>query len=120
MERALKEHDIPPEFLKLSEKKSPHDFPSELVSPIHPISTPAATTLMYHLRRLGYSAMAIKYPVVPKGMDRLRICLHGGNTEKEMDQFIGVLIEWAKVTLMEPPIEASSSSWAAPPVLAKL
>lgn len=118
MERALKEHDIPPELLKLSEKKSPRDFPSELVSPMHPISTPAATTLMHHLRDLGYSALAIKYPVVPKGMDRLRVCMHGGNTEKEMDQFISVLIEWAKEIVTEPPIEASSS-WP-PLVMAKL
>lgn len=112
MDLALKKHNIPPDILRLSDKKMPRDFPAGFASPMHPLSTPAATTLMHHLRSLGYSALAIKYPVVPKGMDRLRVCMHGGNTEKEMDQFIGVVVEWAKKAAVNPPVELLASTGA--------
>lgn len=112
MDKALEDHNIAPEILRLSEKKMPANFPPNLVSPMHPIATPAAYTLMQHIRGLGYCALAIKYPVVPKGMDRLRICLHGGNTEQEIDQFIDILIAWAKVVAANPPPEVASSSQA--------
>lgn len=38
--------------------------------------------------------------------------MHGGNTEKEMDQFIGVVVEWAKKAAVNPPVELLASTGA--------
>ena len=38
----------------------------------------------------------IPYPVVPKGEDRIRVVLHAGNTEAELDGFVACLVEWAE------------------------
>jgi 8-amino-7-oxononanoate synthase len=37
-----------------------------------------------HLQQNGYDVRAILSPTVPKGQERLRICLHAHNTKKEI------------------------------------
>jgi len=37
----------------------------------------------------------ITWPTVPKGKDRVRICLHAGNTKEEVDGLIDEIMKWA-------------------------
>ena len=39
---------------------------------------------------------AIMFPTVRKGKERVRICLHAGNTKEEMDRLISGIVEWAE------------------------
>jgi 8-amino-7-oxononanoate synthase len=39
---------------------------------------------------------AVVPPTVPIGTERVRICLHAGNTEKEIDLLVESLREWCE------------------------
>lgn len=41
-----------------------------------------------HIRQKGYDVRAILYPTVPKGSERIRICLHSFNTPQEIKGLI--------------------------------
>ncbi|WP_276388736.1 aminotransferase class I/II-fold pyridoxal phosphate-dependent enzyme [Eudoraea chungangensis] len=47
-----------------------------------------------HLKTKGFDVRPILYPTVPKGLERLRFCLHSFNTQKEIET---VLLELSKV-----------------------
>ena len=42
------------------------------------------------------NARPITWPTVPKGKDRVRICLHAGNSRSEVDRLIEAILEWAQ------------------------
>ena len=42
------------------------------------------------------NARAITWPTVPKGKDRVRVCLHSGNTKEEVEGLALALVEWAR------------------------
>lgn len=42
----------------------------------------------------GFVARAVMHPTVPLGTERVRICLHSGNTEAEIDAFVEVVRSW--------------------------
>ena len=65
------------------------------VTPIVPLLTPRARALSAHLLAHGLNARPISWPTVPKGMDRVRVCLHAGNTRAEVDALINASIAWA-------------------------
>ena len=44
--------------------------------------------LSQKIQKSGYDVRAILHPTVPKGKERLRICLHSYNTEKEIDGLV--------------------------------
>ncbi|KAJ3324182.1 hypothetical protein HDU76_013463 [Blyttiomyces sp. JEL0837] len=59
-------------------------------SPIQGIIIPgnvAVTEAAKSLRALGFDARPIRSPTVPKGSERLRICLHAHNTLAEIESF---------------------------------
>ncbi|KAG8740245.1 hypothetical protein FRC12_016072 [Ceratobasidium sp. 428] len=68
-----------------------------LPTPIVPILTPFPRPLAQHLYQRGFLARPITHPTVPKGEERVRICLHAANTEEEVDGLVDALVEWAKV-----------------------
>ena len=37
-----------------------------------------------HLQGVGFQVKAIRYPTVPKGLDRIRICIHSFNTVEQI------------------------------------
>ncbi|KAH6871476.1 hypothetical protein BKA70DRAFT_1488704, partial [Coprinopsis sp. MPI-PUGE-AT-0042] len=37
----------------------------------------------------------ITWPTVPKGKDRVRVCLHAGYAREEVDLLVGAVVEWA-------------------------
>jgi 8-amino-7-oxononanoate synthase len=38
----------------------------------------------------------ITWPTVPKGKDRVRICLHAGNTRNEVERLVDAMVGWAQ------------------------
>ena len=41
------------------------------------------------------NARPITWPTVPKGKDRVRVCLHAGNSWSEIDRLIEAILGWA-------------------------
>lgn len=72
----------------------------ELPTPIIPVLTSEARPLAAYLGQRGIIARPITWPTVPKGADRLRVCLHGGNTLREVDRLVDTLVEWAREEMM--------------------
>ncbi|KAF8578940.1 PLP-dependent transferase [Ramaria rubella] len=58
-----------------------------LESPIIPILTPHATWLCWELRKRGWPAVPVLPPTVPEGEERIRLIVHAGNTEKQLEDF---------------------------------
>ena len=56
--------------------------------------------LSAYLLALGMNARAITWPTVPKGKDRIRVCLHAGNTTADVDQLIAGMVRWAEEILV--------------------
>lgn len=63
-------------------------------SPIIPLLTEHARELAAHLRANGLLARPICYPTVPKGEDRVRICVHADNTTEDIDRLINCVRLW--------------------------
>ena len=63
---------------------------------ILPIKAPGekALSLAAHCRDRGYSINAIWAPAVPPGEERVRICVHAGNTKEELDGLVEAIEEW--------------------------
>lgn len=73
--------------------KGPHD--SKLVPPIIPVMTSTPRPLSANLRELGLNARPISWPTVPKGRDRVRVCLHAGNSEDDVERLVDGIVRWA-------------------------
>ena len=65
-----------------------------LCSPVIPVFTPGARRLADYLIEKGYAASPVSYPVVKSS--RIRISIHAGNTEEEIDSFTSELLAWAE------------------------
>lgn len=63
-------------------------------SPIVPVLTSRARELAAYLRANGLLARPICYPTVPKGEDRVRICVHADNTKSDIDRLIDSVRSW--------------------------
>jgi len=90
---SLAASSIPPHILSLPAHlgKSTKQLPT----PIVPLITPRARSLSAHLLARGLNARPISWPTVPKGMDRVRVCLHAGNTRAELDALADGVVGWA-------------------------
>ncbi|KAH9940169.1 PLP-dependent transferase [Epithele typhae] len=96
-ERALKAafRAYPPEVLRLGPRTIPADFPATVYSPIFPVLTAGSKQLTNYLIARGYAATEIAFPVVPRGLQRVRLAVHAGNSEPEMDEVIAHILRWA-------------------------
>ncbi len=67
------------------------------VTHVVPIMTRQRYTvyLCWHLQLAGLNCFPIDYPVVPRGMNRLRVVFHAHNTEAEVEKLASCLCEWA-------------------------
>jgi 8-amino-7-oxononanoate synthase len=45
------------------------------------------------------NARPITWPTVPKGKDRVRVCLHAGNTKDDIQRLVNGIVKWAEDTL---------------------
>jgi 8-amino-7-oxononanoate synthase len=52
--------------------------------------------LAIHLGAERFSAIPINPPVVPRGTGRVRVIIHAGNTEKEVEALVHSICRWAK------------------------
>ena len=70
-------------------------FPSECPkSPIFSLLTSQPRSLASHCQRDGFVVRAIVPPTVPKGTERVRVCLHSGNKLEEIDALIKRIDQW--------------------------
>ncbi len=59
-----------------------------VIVPIIVKNTNTALSMEKALQKKGYDVRAIRYPSVPKGKERLRICIHYNHTYKQLEQLI--------------------------------
>lgn len=101
---ALTTAKIPPSLVRLhsstsSSSSSPSSSSYNNQSPIIPILTPHPRPLSSYLLAHGMNARPITWPTVPKGKDRVRVCLHAGNTKEDVDKLVWSVVKWAKEVL---------------------
>ena len=66
-------------------------FPS---SPIFSLRTPIPRQLADVCQRRGFVVRKIMPPTVPEGQERVRVCLHAGNTVDEIDGLVNTIRSW--------------------------
>ena len=74
-----------------------------LPTPIVPVLTPYPRPLSAHLRARGLNARPITWPTVPKGRERVRVCLHAGNSREEVEALVRGMVEWAEAWQRDNP-----------------
>lgn len=99
--------------LLLSISKRREDAPGLLTldpgvprAPIIPLLTPLARSLAQHCQERGLTVRAIVAPTVPKGKERVRICLHAANTRTQVEELARAVGEW--VELQHPSARRSA------------
>ncbi|GAA5937396.1 hypothetical protein JCM1841_000523 [Sporobolomyces salmonicolor] len=65
-------------------------------SPIIPLLTPFPRPLSAFLREKGFLVRPITYPTVPVGEERVRVCLHAGNTVEEVEALAEGIRTWVQ------------------------
>ncbi|OAX84167.1 hypothetical protein ACJ72_01471 [Emergomyces africanus] len=63
-------------------------------SPIFSLQTAMPHELATFLQSKGQIVRAIMPPTVPKGTERVRVCLHARNTFEEIDKLVGLIKDW--------------------------
>lgn len=63
-------------------------------SPILSLRTPYPRQLAGACQKAGFVVRAIMAPTVPQGQERVRVCVHAGNTVEEMEGLLGVIRRW--------------------------
>lgn len=63
-------------------------------SPIISLRTSRPRQLASACQQAGYIVRAIMPPTIPKGKERVRVCLHAGNTEEEIDGLVRTIQAW--------------------------
>lgn len=63
-------------------------------SPIIPLFTLYARSLAQHCQQKGFMLRPIVAPTVPAGQDRVRLCLHAGNTFEEVQGLCKEIEVW--------------------------
>ena len=87
-------YDIPKDVLSILNHEHKDLKARGLIAPVFPIYTPQPLALQNYLNKLGYAARGLTYPGVPKGTERIRVVIHGGNTEAQIRQFVKTLRGW--------------------------
>ncbi|KYK58519.1 aminotransferase [Drechmeria coniospora] len=81
-----------------------HGVPAEMfrvnrgppASPIIPLFTTQARRLARHCEGRGFTVRPIVAPTVPPGTDRVRLCLHAGNTVDEVHGLCEAIGDWLR------------------------
>jgi len=103
--------------LQILQKIDPHraylEVPSECPeSPILALFTQHARTLAAHCQKAGFIVRPVVPPTVPDGTERVRVCLHAGNSPEELDRFIDCVAQWLEVPLTSLASHDSTGSSA--------
>ena len=90
---------IPPSILSflphLHHSSTPRSTQIQFPSLIIAILTAYPQPLSAFLYSKGMNARPTTWPTVPKGKDRVRVCLHAGNSWSKIDRLIEAILEWA-------------------------
>jgi len=82
-------------------------------SPIFSLLTPEPRSLAKYCQDNGFVVRPIVPPTVPKGTERVRVCLHSGNTILDIEGLIGKIGEWLRraerVTMTGPKLKFKSA-----------
>lgn len=73
----------------------------ESISPIIPVFTPQPRSLASHCQAQGLMVRPIVAPTVPHGTERVRVCLHAGNTQWEVEKLAMAIGEWVDMKIKE-------------------
>ncbi|KAK5461283.1 hypothetical protein LTS15_003346 [Exophiala xenobiotica] len=63
-------------------------------SPIFAILSSHPRLLAAHCQAAGFIVRPVVAPTVPEGTERVRVCLHAGNTTEQIDKFVACVREW--------------------------
>lgn len=66
-------------------------------SPIFALLTPKPRSLAKHCQAAGFMVRAIVPPTVPEGTQRVRVCLHAGNTTEDIDRLVEMIRDWLEL-----------------------
>lgn len=91
---ALDEEPSAPAILSLSPL-------GDSASPIIPVFTPQPRSLASHCQAQGLMVRPIVAPTVPHGTERVRVCLHAGNMEWEVEKLVAAIGEWVDIKVKE-------------------
>jgi 8-amino-7-oxononanoate synthase len=79
-----------------------HPPPSPPPSPIFAVLSAEPGKLAAHCQAEGYMVRPIVYPTVPQGTERVRVCLHAGNTVEQVEGLVVRMGEWLRRELNLP------------------
>ena len=65
-------------------------------SPIFALLSTKPRELAKYCQQAGFVVRAVVPPTVPEGTERVRVCLHAGNTLEEINRFVRCVGEWVK------------------------
>lgn len=68
--------------------------PGDPTSPILSLCTSHPRALAKYCQEAGFIVRPIVPPTVPEGGQRVRICLHAGNTDEEVDRLVQCISRW--------------------------
>lgn len=63
-------------------------------SPILSLRTAFPRELAAACQKQGFIVRAIMAPTVPEGKERIRVCLHAGNTTEQIDGLVRTIQSW--------------------------
>ena len=79
-------------------------------SPIISLMTPHPRSLAQHCQDAGFVVRAVVAPTVPEGTERVRLCLHSGNTEEQVTAFVRTVRRWLEDRIEGVQYSAASCS----------
>ncbi|KAM0255510.1 hypothetical protein ACHAQJ_005655 [Trichoderma viride] len=82
----ISRYQLSPELFRIN--------PETPQSPILPLFTSRARSLAQYCQERGFTVRPIVAPTVPIGQDRVRVCLHAGNTVQEVEGLCKAVEEW--------------------------
>ncbi|THH03343.1 hypothetical protein EW146_g10461 [Bondarzewia mesenterica] len=85
-----------PPHLQRPFPNDPSTYPTSLPTPIIPLLTRYPRPLSAYLFERSMNARPITWPTVPKGKDRVRVCLQAGTTREEVEKLAQAVVEWAR------------------------
>jgi 8-amino-7-oxononanoate synthase len=65
-------------------------------SPIFSVRTPWPRELARYCQQRGLIVRPIMSPTVPRGKERVRVCLHAGNTPAQIDRLVQTMAQWVQ------------------------
>lgn len=75
-------------------------------SPIFSIMCSRSQELAAHCRQNSFLVYGVVAPTVPRGQERLRVCLHAGNTVQEVEGLVRLLKAWVRKAATEHQVNA--------------